>query len=338
MKDLWPFCDNRRLLPHLVNAVWLLFLAGLTALLPGIGVAETAAEPPRTEPAPVDQSRFQRTLLSVQRADAEARADFAVIALSELSAALSAEIDLVETEIAQGAVQGKLRGWVLAVGQYLGELEQVRAAVEQGFDVRLSLGPGNQPEVWVDHRAIIAVHPRPGHQALLEQAILAEFCSTRDCARFTAASAIPSPEDGEPIPVSRGAVRPAWRFDARGPVCELRDLSVHFSASSDLGLNRALCEQFLLEAVRLVDEIAWQRRHGVEVDWSGLAMSTFPTRPGQVLRLNDAGDSIIVSMPVIHGTDGLLARLTPWIRGEIGQGTPRPLALKAADLGWEKRG
>lgn len=313
-------------------------LALLPSLSPQAWASEAAAEPPHTTPVPVDQSRFQRTLLSVQRADTEVRAEFAVITLSELSAALSAEIDLVETEMAQGAAQAKLRGWVLAVGQYLRELEQVRGAVEQGFAVRLSLGPGNQPEVWVDDRAIIAVHPRPGHQALLEQAILAEFCSTRDCARFTAAAAIAAPEDGEPIPVSRGAVRPAWRFDATGPVCELRGLSVLFSASSDLGRNRALCEQFLLEAVRLVDEIAWQRRHGVEVDWRGLAMSTFPGRPGQVLRLNGAGDSIMVSMPVIHGTEGLLARLTPWIRGEMGQGTRTPMALNAAELGWESGG
>ena len=299
-------------------------------------LAQQALAEKAVEPAGNDtQSRFQRTLLSAQRAESDVRADFAAIMLSELSAALSAEINLVENEIKQGVGQRKLRGWVVAVKQYLQLLYRVQIRIEEGFDVRLSLGPGDQPEVWVDHRAIIAVHPRPGHQALLEQAILSEFCATRDCARFTAAKSGHPVAEGAPIPISHGAVRPAWRFDAAGPVCELRGLSVRFSASSEIGQYRALCEQFLLEAVRLVDDIAWQQRHGVALDWGGMAVTAFPGRPGQVLQLNRAGDTILVSMPIIHGTEGLLARLLPWIRGELRSGETRPLSFDAREEGWE---
>lgn len=285
----------------------------------------------------VSHSRFQRTLLAAQRSGASARADFAAVTLVELAAALRAEIDLVESESAEHDNRAKLQGWSAAVAQYLQELGLLLGDIERGYEVRLSLGSGGQPEVWVDRRAIIAAHPRPGHQALLEQAILAQFCSARDCAALTAARAGDEAGAAEPIPVSRAGVRPAWRFDATGPVCEHRQLSVRFSAGSDLARNRALCEAFMLEAMRLVDEIAWQYRHDVQVNWQALALTAFPGRTEHVVRLNEAGDSILLTLPVIRGTPGLLARLAPWMRRQVEGGHGVPLDLDAAELGWEAR-
>jgi hypothetical protein len=314
---------------------------------PAVAQDANSARAPGQEPAqrfqPVaDYSRFQRTLLAAQRSDASTRAEFAAVTLMELSAALRAEIDLVEGERAEGAAEGdsraKLRGWAAAVARYLQELDLLLGDIEQGYEVRLSLGSGDQPEVWVDRRAIIATHPRPGHQALLEQAILAQFCAQRDCASLTAAARAGEVGDaGQPIPVSRGGVRPAWRFDATGPVCEHRELSVRFSAGSDLARNRALCEEFLLEAMRLVDEIAWQHRHDVKVDWRALSLTAFPGRTEHVVRLNEAGDSILLTLPIIRGTPGLLESLAPWLRGQVEGGQVRRLDLEAARLGWEAR-
>lgn len=298
------------------------------------------AVPARPLQAAATYSRFQRTLLSAQRSDAATRAEFAAVTLMELAAALRAEIDLVESEQAEGGSRAKLRGWVAAVARYLQELDLLLDDIEQGYTVRLSLGSGDEPEVWVDRRAIIAAHPRPGHQALLEQAILAQFCSQRDCAALTATSEARAGEGegaAQSIPVSRGGVRPAWRFDATGPVCEHRELSVRFADGSNLARNRALCEEFLLEAVRLVDEIAWQHRHDVQVNWQALALTAFPGRTEQVVRLNEAGDSILLTLPVIRGTPGLLETLAPWLRGQVEGGPVRRLDLEAVELGWEAR-
>jgi hypothetical protein len=245
---------------------------------------------------------------------------------------LLAEIDLAEGELAASEESGKLRGWAAAVGQYLGELALLRKDIDQGYDVQLSLGAGNELEVWVDRRAIIATHPRPGHQALLEQAILGVFCSSHDCEMYTVAAEM---VDAVPIPVSRADVRPAWNFGPDGPVCEHRQLSVSFSNNRGLTRYRMLCEQFLHEAVRLVDEIAWQGRHGVSVDWSDLAVGSSPGLTQHVVRLNAAGDSVLVTIPVIQGTDGLLQMLVPWLRAEVEGVAPRGLVLEASSLGWE---
>jgi len=278
-----------------------------------------------------NRSRFERTVLHVQMSGASLRAEFARTALRELASVLSAEVDLVEGELADSAQAAKLRGWAAAVRQYQAELARLQADIEQGYEVQLAPGDGGGMEVRVDRRTIIATHPRPGHQALLEQAILGHFCASQDCEQFTAAAVS---QDIAPIPVSRGDVRPNWQFGPDGPVCEHRSLALHFSDSSGIARFRGLCQQFLQEAVRLVDEIAWQQRHEVTVQWSGLAISASPGRPEHVVRLNSTGDSVLLTIPLIHSTEGLLNMLVPWLRSEVAQSRYR-LELQAVKLGWE---
>ena len=52
------------------------------------------------------------------------------------------------------------------------------------------------------------------------------------------------------------------------------------------------------------------------------------------MRLNAAGDSILVTLPLIYGSPGLLEDLKPWLRYRVGAGEEVQLRLDAADYGW----
>ena len=87
------------------------------------------------------------------------------------------------------------------------------------------------------------------------------------------------------------------------------------------------------EASSLATEIAWQRLHGVVVDWAALEVVPTAQRPEHLVRLNPAGDSVLVSVPLIHGSTGLLRDLTPWLRTVARRGQPIGVELNAARYG-----
>ncbi len=91
------------------------------------------------------------------------------------------------------------------------------------------------------------------------------------------------------------------------------------------------------EAQNLSIEIAWQRLQGVRVDWAGLVVRPTDQRPGHIVSLNGAGDSALVSLPLIHGSSGLLRDLTPWLRAvSTREGQPN-VSLRAIRYGWEEQ-
>ena len=276
-------------------------------------------------------SRFHRTILALQEGSTEEQADFALDALRELIEVYIAEADLALMEARQPdqANKAKLRGWSLAVDQYASQLMLVMEDIEDGFPLVISLGREGAVTVTVADRAVMLNHPRALQQSAFEQRVLAEFCSRHDCEAMTEQA-----DSAEPIPRSGSGMKPGWAFTETGQVCSRQGIEVRFGSTLKLGESRSTCEELLQEADTLVTEIAWQRRHGVVVDWAQLAVSPTPQRPEHLVRLNAAGDSILVTLPLIYGSPGLLEDLKPWLRYRVGAGEEVQLRLDAADYGW----
>ena len=247
--------------------------------------------------AAADSSRFERTVEALQRAEPPLRADFASIALVELTEIYLAEADLARNE-AQ-ALQGDpaLRGWSRAVERFAEQL--------------------------------LLAHPRRAQQAAFEQRVLARFCTTAPCTRLTGTEAATAP-----IPVAPSPMSPSWEFSPSGPLCRYRGLAVQFSAGGNLAAQRARCDALMLEAETLAAELAWQARHDVEVTWDALAVSATAHRPEHLVLLNQAGDSLLISVPLIHATPGLLDALTPWLRQRHRAGERASVQLDATTFGW----
>lgn len=285
--------------------------------------------------APETWSRFQRTALFLEQSPPDEQADFATKALTQLIEVYLAEADLARAEgtAAEGSVRARLLGWSQAVDQYANQLLLLLEDIDEGYPVTVLQSREGSVTVLVAGRAVMLGHPRADQQAAYEQRVLAEFCARRDCQRMTAVADKP-----RPIPVSTSRVKPRWVFTEQGPLCEHGGIEVRFSGTDNLAFARSTCGEFLQEAAALAAEIAWQVRHGVAVDWPELTISPTPGKPEHLVRLNAAGDSLLLTLPLLFGSPGLLEDLTPWLRDRWSGAESVRLHLKAADYGWEPAG
>ena len=292
--------------------------AGLLALLwLGSCPAAPGGDSPGDD-SPGDESglsRFQRTVLALQAAGPDARSRFATIALSELAEVHMAEADLARKEALESPTEGKLVGWSGAVDRFASQLLLVLEDIDQGYPVGLDLQREGAVAVHSGGRLVLLTHPRMRQQPAFEQRVLEAFCSRNDCTGLTARS---PPE--EAIPLYAGQVTPTWSFTERGRVCSHAGISVHFASGSDLAALRDICRQFHAEVSALLTEIAWQQLHGANIEWPELSTSPTPGQPEHLVRLNTEGDSVLVSLPLLHASPELLQLLTPWLQARSGGG------------------
>ncbi len=303
------------------------------ALLLVIAATDALSQAPATDNGGI--SRFQRTAGFLQDSVAQDRADFAASALTELAAVYMAEADLARSQASarEGNVRAKLLGWSIAVDQYANQLLLVLDDVEQGYPVSLRQDPLGPVGITVADRTVILGHPRADQQAALETRVLGDFCSSHDCEQMTPTAPGPGP-GREPVPVSAIRVNPLWTFASSGPVCANEGLEVHFASARDLATLRGLCEELVQEVAALATDLAWQKRHGVDIDWDALAIDTTPGRPEHLVRLNAAGDSVLLTIPLLYATQNLLQDIKPWLRARASGEPPPAIRLDAARYGW----
>ncbi len=301
----------------------------LPALVLAIGFAlpwsGRAAELQDREPG-----RYQRTIRALHGAPPEVASTFAESALTELIAIYLAEADLARREAGASDEPGKLLGWARAVEQYTGDMLILLEDVQQGFPVSLTTSPPEASRLAVAGRSIILSHPRATQQSEFERRVLADFCSRLDCAPLTARGL-----EQQPIPVSVSMVTPSWSFAPGSALCAYRGLSVRFGSEGDLARKRGLCNQLFQELAVLVNELAWQRRHGVAVQWEALSIHPVPRQPEHVVILNSEGDSILASVPLVYSTPGLLQDIRPWLQAVHENRRPASLQLESGRYGWE---
>lgn len=287
------------------------------------------------ENSPQGWSRFHRTVLQLRNTAAGEQAEFASAALAQLAEVYMAEADLARSQARREQVQGraKLLSWSVAVDQYANQLLLLIDDIDAGYPVKVQAGREGTATVRIAGRAVMLGHPRPGQQAAFEQRVLADFCSRSDCKRMTADNVARLP-----VPVSAGRVSPEWSFNERGPLCSHAGIELYFGSASELAASRRICEELLQEAAALAAEISWQNRHDVVVDWPGLSMTATPRGPEHLVRLNSSGDSILLSMPLLFSSPGLLQDLKPWLRAQAAGTGDLTVQLNAASYGWDRAG
>lgn len=278
-----------------------------------------------------EESRYDRIVQTLQTAEPDLRAQFATSALLELTEVYLAEADLARREAEDSDEPQRLSSWSRAVERYASQLALVLDDIALGFPIDLRTYSREVASVSVGGRTIMLAHPRSDQQSAYQQAVLRHFCGQGLCRNL-----IVSEASIEPIPMSTGVVSPHWEFTAAGPTCSHQNLQLTFSSGGALGHQRSLCEQLMQEAETLATELAWQQRHGVNIDWDTLSLRAVPLRPEHLVVLNDAGDSLLVTLPLLHGTAGLLLHLSPWLQQRFQPETEPPaVTLDAAMLGWE---
>ena len=276
------------------------------------------------------ESRFDRTVNYLQSAPLALRAEFAALALERLHHVYSAEAELARDEFARSDQDADLLRWAAAVEQFAGKLPLSVEEIRAGEAVGLRADTQEGVVVQVAGRVLLLVHPRPDQQAAFERDILTLFCARQPCEKFT-----PGVDAEQPIPVTRGDVRPQWQFSGAGAQCRYDGVVVEFGASGRMAEKRSLCAQLMYELFTLSDEIAWQHRHAVAIEWESMVIGASPRRPDHTVVLNRAGDSALLVAPLLYGSEGLLASIKPWLRARLEKAAEGGLVLNAADYGWE---
>jgi hypothetical protein len=296
-----------------------------TIIVPPAAVAEIVLEQ-----IPAVQTRFQRTVAYLQTAEPQLRSDFAIVALSKVADAYALEARLARQQAGSNSNR-QLGGWSATVVRYASQMSLLIDDIELGLPVRFTIGEEKSLAVTVGDRTVIVSHPRLTQQGALEQSILTDFCGKHSCAQFT-----PRETESAPIPVSSAHVRPNWEFTEPGANCSHRTITVHFDRAQNMANARLICEQFLQEVMTLGDELAWQQRHQVTLEWDALEIRTAPGRPEHMVQLNSAGDAILVSLPLLHANPDLLTQLVPWIHARVDGRQEPAIMLDASQYGWQK--
>jgi len=300
-------------------------LLWITTVCPALAVQIASAE--IAEP----QSRFQRTVGYIQSASPQLRVEFASIALTHMAMAYAAEAQLAREEARAAGGDANLRAWSVAVDRYARQMPLLLEDIELGLPVHLMMGGEKSLAISVADRAVILSHPRLNQQRVFEQEVLEDFCARNNCELF-----IPAGSGSQPISVSTRHVRPDWNFTQQEWSCSYQGIKVKFKAEQNLVNSRTICEQFMQEVVALADEIAWQQRHAVPIKWEELAIQSTPHRPEHTVRLNRLGDTVLVSVPLLYGSPGLLEQLIPWIQQRFTHQGEASVELDADDYGWQK--
>ncbi len=279
-----------------------------------------------------EQSRYHRVVMALQTADQDWKVPFAEAAISQLVEVYLAEADLASFQAGPDHEDLKLSGWSRAVERYANQLLIVQEDARQGYPVELYAGTLVPPRLVIAGRSVILSHPREDQQVAYEQLVLTDFCRRANCDQLVPPEKAPEPE---PIPVSAPAPAVEWQVTDDGPRCEGHSVSVIFSRGTDLQRMEPLCKQVLHELSTLRSELQWQQRHGVALEPELFETRTVPGRPVHLFILNQQGDSLLLELPLLHTSPGLMRDVNAWLLPrQPGESRGRPL-LQAGDYGWE---
>jgi len=296
------------------------------------------------------ENPFGRTVVALQTATAEVRAQFASLALGQLANAYIMEAGLAITD--QVGRQGKQRRWSRSVERYANELLILKMDIDNGMDVRIQMTPSTGAIVQVAEHRVVLSYPRPNQQTAYEQALLETFCQQQDCN----ALALAEPQTA-PL-FSNEFVEPSWSFNEDGARCGGNGLTLQFRLTDRLAAQRGFCTALFQEVEELVAELSRQQDYGVMIDWQNLAILKLRQDMGYEVSLNDEGDSFVLQLPVLAAMPKLLPLLRPWLARRVNSrsaqandegnaqgnangnnqssGTLQTLSLQADQLNWHQ--
>jgi len=293
---------SRNLFPRIV--LWLCCASGTAAL---------AGEMPSDS----SQLRKERTvhLLAARLKDAplELRADFALVALSELIEAYSQEADRARAELRRTGGNSDLSRWVRAVDALILELQGLLDALGPDTPVQIMGRDAQTLYLIVDGNPVLLSGPRASDRAMLEQRVLERFCSRNYCDDLL--------EDH--LPQAAASVTreppPSWRFsDQGGPVCTSgTGLELQFRSASDLRRKRELCTQVVAELNSLITALRDSISNGKPVDWEYLAMHPDSGTDLQRVVLNAGGDYLLLPLPSLSGAQQFFKASLPWVAARV---------------------
>jgi len=318
-----PHLQSKPVLPHirlprLRGYHQLLVVGGLLLLA---AAAATAIES--------QLSRLNRIALAVSKEAEPVRADFARIAISEMTAAHTAEAERArqDARASNADRRRELIRWAGAVDDYAAELAAVGDILTPQTAVDVSIGHDNSIYLNIAGRPVVVGTPRAREQSEFEQSIIERFCAVYRCDDFVAdlgLAAAPARVRGQP---------PSWSFSQyAGPACSTADgLELQFRTMQDLQRKRDICTRLVAELYRLLSAMETETGAGVRTDWNWLEIRGNPNAEQQLVVLNASGDTLQLALPGLAAVPDFLRRSLPWLAARL-KGDSYHLVLLNADI------
>ena len=272
---------------------------------------------------PPQPDRFNRLAMAGSDADPPLRADFAVLAVSEMVLAHREEADRARREAHDSPTGRNPARWARAVDAYAADLTAVVNSISAETEVNIDIGPENNVALTIDGKPVILNFPHTPQQAVFEQRVMDRFCDLHRCEELIA-------EYQQTQPSQRFEhATPIWRFSQQtGPVCATDDgLEFRFQDSVNLIRKRQACHRIVAELNTLAELIAENIAAGVRVDWKRLAIHPTWEEDQHLVELDSAGGAIRVSLPTLATTPQLLIMVRPWLAAKVDGFGFRPVVI-----------
>jgi len=256
-------------------------------------------------------SRLNRIAVAISKEAEPVRADFARLAIGEMTAAhvTEAEHARQDARARKGDRRRELLRWAAAVDDYAAELAAVAETLTPETAVDISIGHDNSVYLNIGGRPVVVGTPRAREQSEFEQRIIERFCASYRCGNFVA--------DLEPAaaPVRVRGQPPSWSFSQyAGPACSTADgLELQFRTMQDLQRKREICATLVAELYQLLAAIDTEAGAGVRTDWNRVEIRGSPNAEQHLVVLNGGGDTLQLALPGLAAVPDFLRRSLPWL-------------------------
>jgi hypothetical protein len=279
--------------------------------------------------ADVDRSlsRFNRIAVAISKEPEPVRAEFALTAISEMTAAHTTEAELARLDARRGSGRRDLLRWAGAVDTYAAELATIGEAITPETVVGISIGADGSVYLNIAGRPVMVGTPSARKQGEFEQRIIERFCAAYRCEDFVTDSdlkVVRKQVQGQP---------PSWSFSQyAGPACSTVDgLELQFQSMQDLRRKREICTLLVAELNLLRAAINAEVGAGTRIDWNRLEIRGSPNDEQQQVILNGQGDMLYLAVPGLAEVPDFLRRALPWLASRV-KGESYRLVLLNADL------
>jgi hypothetical protein len=278
--------------------------------------------------ADVDRSlsRFNRIAVAISKEPEPVRAEFALTAISEMTAAYTTEAELARLDARSGSGRRDLLRWAAAVDAHAAELAAIGETITQETVVGISIGADSSVYLNIAGRPVMVGTPSARKQGEFEQRIIDRFCAAYRCEDFVSAP------DLEVVRKQVQGELPSWSFSQyAGPACSTADgLELQFQTMQDLRRKREICTRLVAELNLLLAAIDAEVGAGARVDWNRLEIRGSPTAEQQQVILNGRGDMLYLEVPGLAEVPDFLHRALPWVAARV-KGERYRLVLLNAD-------
>jgi hypothetical protein len=274
-------------------------------------------------------SRFNRIAVAISKEAEPVRAEFALAAISEMTAAYSTEAELARLDARSGSGRRDLLRWAGAVDAYAAELAAIGEALTPETAIGISIGADSSVYLNIGGRPVMVGTPSARKQGEFEQRIIDRFCAAYRCEDFVS--------DPDLVVVRKQQAQgqpPSWSFSQyAGPACSTADgLELQFQTMQDLRRKREICNRLVSELNLLLAGIDAEVDAGAWVDWNQLEIRGSPNAEQQQVLLNGNGDMLYLAVPGLTEVPDFLRRTLPWLAARLHGESYRLVLLNADTL------